>query len=302
LPLLLLASSSSRTPAMTMISAFQLRHPPHRSSSSSSSSPRGYHHSAKNDARGRRSRTHHLDASSSGGGSETRRKKKSSAATSPGPGGGGGFGGGKGEQAGGGGGGASSSSNDNRPTKKKSVRTVSGHAGSGTRVLSAAANCFDRIRKMHGKDATTDVYVRSPSNDERTFWFVGKVIRMVDVFANDGDGDDGDGDGGASSKSKKSKSSLAGTVYPTVSEAMISQKRLIFEYAKSELRPRNLGGAHSVDLELWTAPGDSEMDVVRNKVALDRVVGSMKDIRDGFDVNDVGYNPEVRERDDDDVL
>jgi hypothetical protein len=167
-------------------------------------------------------------------------------------------------------------------------------------VLSAAANCFDRIRKMHGKDATTDVYVRSPSNDERTFWFVGKVIRMVDVFANDGD--DGDGDGGASSKSKKSKSSLAGTVYPTVSEAMISQKRLIFEYAKSELRPRNLGGAHSVDLELWTAPGDSEMDVVRNKVALDRVVGSMKDIRDGFDVNDVGYNPEVRERDDDDVL
>ena len=284
---------------MTMISAFQLRHPPHRSSSSSSSSPRGYHHSAKNDARGRRSRTHHLDASSSGGsddggGSKTR-KKKSSATSSSGPDpGGGGFGGGKGEQAGG------ASSSNNRPTKTKSVsRTVSGHTGSGTKVLSTAANCFDRIRKMHGKDATTDVYVRSPSNDERTFWFVGKVIRMVDVFADDGDGD---GDGGASSKSKKSKSSLAGTVYPTVSEAMISQKRLIFEYAKSELRPRNLGGAHSVDLELWTAPGDSEMDVVRNKVALDRVVGSMKDIRDGFDVNDVGYNPEVRERDDDDVL
>ena len=202
------------------------------------------------------------------------------------------------------------SSSNRRPARKSVARTVSGHAGSGTKALSAAANCFDRIRKMHGRDATSDVYVRSPSNDERTFWFVGKVIRMVDASAGGGagdgaDGGDGDGDGGgaSSSKSKKSKSkssSLAGTVYPTVSEAAMSQKRLIFEYAKSELRPQNLGGAYSNDLELWTAPGDSEMDVVRNKVALIRVVGSTRDIRDGFDVNDVGYNPEVSERDDDD--
>ena len=197
--------------------------------------------------------------------------------------------------------GAPSSSSNNRQARKSVTRTVSGHAGSGTKALSAAANCFDRIRKMHGRGATADVYVRSPSNDERTFWFVGKVIRMVDASAGDGNGDgDGDGDGGGASSSKSKSKSLAGTVYPTVSEAVISQKRLIFEYAKSELRPQNLGGAYSNNLELWTAPGDSEMDVVRNKVALIRVVGSTRDIRDGFDVNDVGYNPEVSERDDDD--
>ncbi|EJK57336.1 hypothetical protein THAOC_22629, partial [Thalassiosira oceanica] len=45
------------------------------------------------------------------------------------------------------------------------VRSVSGHTGSD------AANNFDRIRKLYGKDATTDVYVRSPLNDETLFWF-----------------------------------------------------------------------------------------------------------------------------------
>ncbi|KAL3807436.1 hypothetical protein ACHAXA_003965 [Cyclostephanos tholiformis] len=54
-----------------------------------------------------------------------------------------------------------------------------------------------------------------------------------------------------------------------------------------------MGGAYASGLELWSAPGDSEMDVVRNAVALERVVGSTRDIRDGFDVNDVGYNPEI---------
>jgi hypothetical protein len=153
-------------------------------------------------------------------------------------------------------------------------------AGAGTRVLASAANRFDRIRKLHGRGATTDVYVRSPLNDESTFWFVGKVARMMDV---------GDGDRGGSSSSM-----LAGSVYPTESEAILGQKRLILEYAKGELRPQNMGGPYSAGLEIWTAPGDSEMDVVRNKVALVRVAGSTRDLRDGFDANDVGYNPEVR--------
>jgi hypothetical protein len=112
------------------------------------------------------------------------------------------------------------------------------------------------------------------------FWFVGKVIRIIE---NAGD------DEGTSSTS----STLAGTVYPTITESILSQKRLILEYAKSELRPQNLGGKYANDLELWHAPGDSEMDVVRNKFALERVIGSTRDIRDGFDVNDVGFNPEA---------
>ena len=121
------------------------------------------------------------------------------------------------------------------PTK---VRSVSGYTGSGTKVLASAANNFDRIRQLSGKDATTDVYVRSPLNDESTFWFVGKVIRMIEK-------DDDD----------KNNNELAGTEYPTEEEAILSQKRLILEYAKNQLRPQNMGGPYSKKLELWLAPG-----------------------------------------------
>jgi len=126
------------------------------------------------------------------------------------------------------------------------VRSVSGYTGSGTKVLATAANNFDRIRKLFGKTATTDVYVRSPLNDESVFWFVGKVIRMITD-----------------------------------------------EYAKNQLRPQNMGGPYSSALELWSAPGDSEMDVVQNKITLVKIDGSSKDLREGFHVKDVGYNPEI---------
>ena len=38
---------------------------------------------------------------------------------------------------------------------------------------------------------------------------------------------------------------------------------------------------------------DSEMDVVQNKVLLVPITGSTEDLREGFNVNDVGYNPEI---------
>ena len=41
------------------------------------------------------------------------------------------------------------------------------------------------------------------------------------------------------------------------------------------------------------ACSDSEMDVVQNKVTLIPITQSSKDLRDGFNVNDVGYNPEI---------
>ena len=160
------------------------------------------------------------------------------------------------------------------------VRSVSGYTGSGTKVLASAANNFDRLRKLFGKSATTDVYVRSPLNDERTFWFVGKVIRMI---ARE-EGSNGDEDG---------SDVLEGSVWPSEEEAIISQKRLILEYAKNQLRPQNLGGPYAKNLELWSAPGDSEMDVVQNKITLVPITGSSRDLRDGFHVKDVGYNPEI---------
>ena len=41
------------------------------------------------------------------------------------------------------------------------------------------------------------------------------------------------------------------------------------------------------------APGDSEMDVVKNKVDLARVAGSSRDLREGFHVKDAGFGPEI---------
>ena len=58
------------------------------------------------------------------------------------------------------------------------------------------------------------------------------------------------------------------SVVPTPHEAVTSQKRLILEYAKRELRPQNMGGPYEKALEVWLAPGNSEMDVVQNKISL----------------------------------
>ncbi|KAL7531975.1 hypothetical protein ACHAXR_004342 [Thalassiosira sp. AJA248-18] len=186
----------------------------------------------------------------------------------------GGFGGGSS-----GGFGSSKKSKTAAPADPSKVRSVSGYTGSGTKVLAAAANNFDRIRKLYETAGTTDVYVRSPLNDESVFWFVGKISRMIE---GQGQGDDGD-----------DSTALAGTVYPTEAEAILSQKRLILEYAKNQLRPQNMGGPYSKSLELWSAPGDSEMDVVQNKITLVPTTGSSRDLREGFNVNDVGYNPEI---------
>ena len=161
----------------------------------------------------------------------------------------------------GGGGGFGASSK--LPSENKKLRSLSsGQAGSGTKALRKAANTFDALRKAGGSEACNDVYVRAPLNSPTTYWFVGKIAvttPSAKAFCN----------------------------------AAIAQKRLILEYSKQELRPQNLGGQYSQNLELWLAPGDSEMDVVQNKINLTKVVGSANDLDDDFDVQTVGYNPEI---------
>jgi hypothetical protein len=144
----------------------------------------------------------------------------------------------------------------------KQIRSVSGHRGGGERSLRQAANIFDEIRKQHGARSTNDVYCRSPLNEVDTFWFVGKIAVRPNTTA-------------------------------TPEQAILSQKRLILEYAKRELRPQNLAGKYSSGLEVWLAPGDSEMDAVQNKISLYKVEGSSVDIVPNFSVKDVGFNPEI---------
>jgi len=177
---------------------------------------------------------------------------------------------------------SNSNSNNNANMSSGKIRSVSGYTGSGTKALRAATNAFDTIYKECNGDAVeekkviSDVYVKSPLNDPSLLWFVGKVARCLDT-------DDGD-----------TNSNRKGSSVPTEFEAVLSQKRLILEWAKNQLRPQNLGGpTYSQNLEIWIAPGNSEMDAVQNKVSLTKVVGSMKDLSDGFSVGDVGFNPEI---------
>ena len=155
------------------------------------------------------------------------------------------------------------SSSSNHKNKLRSVS--SNHAGAGSKPLRQAALAFDRIRKEHGVEACRDVYIRSPLNSATTFWYVGKVAFEPNSNKNH--------DGGVA--------------------ACLSQKRLILEYSKLQLRPSNLGGKYAATLELWLAPGDSEMDVVQNKVVLQPAKGSASDLPDDFTVDTVGFNPEI---------
>mmetsp|Transcript_17981 Transcript_17981/g.22010 ORF Transcript_17981/g.22010 Transcript_17981/m.22010 type:complete len:267 (-) Transcript_17981:224-1024(-) len=168
----------------------------------------------------------------------------------------------------GGGFGSSTSSSSNTSGK---TRSVSGYTGSGTKPLRNAANTFDKLSKKYGREAISDLYVRSPLNDPSLFWYAGKVVRRLDI----------------------EDPEMNGSTIPTEFEAVISQKRLILEYAKNQLRPQNFGGPYSKRLEVWVAPGDTEMDVVQNKISLVKVTGSIQDLRAEFSVNDVGFNPEI---------
>jgi hypothetical protein len=87
---------------------------------------------------------------------------------------------------------------------------------------------FLNIRQAGGKELTNDVYVREPGS--RIFWFSGKVARVSDV---------------------------------SLEDAVARQWPLIEQHA-ANLRPIELYAHHGV-LEIWTAPGDSELEVAYNR-------------------------------------
>lgn len=87
---------------------------------------------------------------------------------------------------------------------------------------------FVAIREAGGPAMTNDVYVRDPESS--VFWFCGKVARISDV----------------------SIEKAVGRQYP------------IIEEHSARLRPLELYPKRG-SLEIWTAPGDSEMDVAYNR-------------------------------------
>lgn len=112
---------------------------------------------------------------------------------------------------------------------------------------------FEAIRAAAGTELLHDVYARDPAED--TFWFVGKVARTSAV---------------------------------TPARAVARQWLLIEEHA-CRLRPAELWPQRG-GLQLWVAPGDSEMDVAYRKpdLAFSRMdrdaegAGAVRNVEVGF--------------------
>lgn len=133
-----------------------------------------------------------------------------------------------------------------------------------------AQQSFRAIREAGGKDVVADIYGldRSLSNinqsQEGLFWYLGKVARVSDV---------------------------------TLEQCMSRQWHLIQQHA-ANLRPLDLYPAWTIQqLELWCAPGDSELDVAYNRpsitfVKMEANVSGADDIKNNL----IGFQGEVYER------
>lgn len=120
---------------------------------------------------------------------------------------------------------------------------------------------FEAIKAAAGKDLTHDVYARDP--DSETFWFIGKVARTSDV---------------------------------TAERAVARQWNMVEEHA-CRLRPAELYPKWG-KLQLWVAPGDSEMDVAYCNADL-VFVQIERDVEGAGDVRNVeiGFAGELYEND-----
>eukprot|EP00584_Thalassiosira_punctigera_P018379 CAMPEP_0172552212 /NCGR_PEP_ID=MMETSP1067-20121228/43690_1 /TAXON_ID=265564 ORGANISM="Thalassiosira punctigera, Strain Tpunct2005C2" /NCGR_SAMPLE_ID=MMETSP1067 /ASSEMBLY_ACC=CAM_ASM_000444 /LENGTH=248 /DNA_ID=CAMNT_0013340139 /DNA_START=77 /DNA_END=823 /DNA_ORIENTATION=- len=120
---------------------------------------------------------------------------------------------------------------------------------------------FESIKAVAGKDLTNDVYARNPETD--TFWFIGKVAHVSDV---------------------------------SVEKAVARQWAMVEEHS-ARLRPAELYPKWG-SLQLWVAPGDSELDVAYCKpeikfVQMFRDVGGASEVRN----IEVGFQGELYEND-----
>ncbi len=116
---------------------------------------------------------------------------------------------------------------------------------------------FLDIRSAGGKQVCNDVYVRNP--EEEVFWYTGKVARISDVSLED----------------------------------CIARQWSLIETHAANMRPLELF-PHRGRLEIWTAPGDSELDVAYNRPHLQMIKHKPKsmtnrDLKNNF----IGFQGEV---------
>ena len=147
-----------------------------------------------------------------------------------------------------------------KPSRTTEFKSV---IGKYAKLLGEQSRVFDDI--IRSADHTVcDVYANL--SECETYWFIGKVAHANSL------------------SSKKAFSVL---------------ELLLKEYSKS-LRPRDLAGpaAGSRVLQLWYAPGNSEMSVARNLISLTRCFdnsdsSSNSELANDFNPHEVGFQAEV---------
>eukprot|EP01082_Thalassiosira_pseudonana_P001072 g1466.t1 g1466 contig10:2151086-2151859(-) len=129
--------------------------------------------------------------------------------------------------------------------------------------LKRQRDAFDAIRSVAGKELTNDVYARDPTDDTRTFFFVGKLARVSDV---------------------------------SLEKAIARQWPMIEEHS-ARLRPLELYPKWG-QLELWVAPGDSELDVAYCRPDIP-FTKQTRDVEGASNVRNIecGFQGEVYEND-----
>lgn len=132
--------------------------------------------------------------------------------------------------------------------------------GSFAKVLVKQSEVYDELYKQYENNHHIDVYCRLNIND--IFYFIGKVNYI-----------------------------------PTHNaiNALLAQKNLMIEYSKS-LRPKDLAGPNGMlgNLEIWYAPGNSEMNVAQNKIKLEGpLIGNEEDMLGIVKPKEIGYSPEI---------
>jgi len=120
---------------------------------------------------------------------------------------------------------------------------------------------FEQIKAVGGVDLVNDIYVRDP--DSSTFWYCGKVARVSDI---------------------------------KLEQAVSRQWPMIEEHA-ARLRPLELYPKWN-SLEIWTAPGETEIDVAYCKPEIQFMM-MKKDVEGASDVRNVaiGFAGELYEND-----
>lgn len=133
--------------------------------------------------------------------------------------------------------------------------------GRFSKFLAKRCENFERLKNKSGFPVACDLYARLSGTS--TFWFCGKLIHDTGI---------------------------------KFEEAFSIEYPVICEYSKA-LRPKELAKINH-ELQIWFAPGNSEMDVAQNKISLKYfaplAVDVYSHILTSSDIEDfVGFEPEV---------